>query len=118
MIKYLIIYGLFGLGLYLPISSNLNDQADENQKVTDLEISLGRNLDHKKPNLDIKGTSAKVGEQIVKTGFGENSKGKKTKKQSKHFVCTSCHNVVKEDPKIYENNPKNDPFAVRILGTL
>jgi len=106
MMKYLIVYALLGFGLYIPYKSSPKAQTENNQKVADLEISLGRNLDFKMPNLTIKGASAKVGEQIVKTGFGESSEGKKAKKQSKHFVCTSCHNVVKEDPNLMKNNPE------------
>jgi mono/diheme cytochrome c family protein len=104
--KYLIVYGLLGLGLYIPMNSSSDEQTEDSQKVTDLEISLGRNLDSKKPNLNIKDASAQAGEEIVKTGFGETSKGKKTKKQSKHFVCTSCHNIVKEDPNLLKNDPE------------
>lgn len=104
--KYLIVYIILGLGIYLPTKKTEETQLGESQYVTDLEMSLGRNLDSKKPNLSLPGVSAKVGEEIVKTGFGESTSGKKTKKQSKHFVCTSCHNVVREDPNLDVNDPE------------
>ena len=54
----------------------------------------------------IKGASAKIGEDLALRGIAKKPKGGKTKKQSKHFVCTSCHNVVKEDPDLRVSDPQ------------
>lgn len=50
--------------------------------------------------------SAELGRQIVHNGFAEKPGGGKTKKQSKHFVCTSCHNTVREDPNLAVADPQ------------
>jgi len=57
------------------------------------------------PNMNISGVSAKAGEQLIKDGVTKKF-GKKTKKQSKHFVCTSCHNVEREDPDLKIVDPQ------------
>lgn len=38
------------------------------------------------------------GKEIIFTGQTTDAAGKKTKIQSKHFMCTHCHTTVKEDP--------------------
>jgi len=42
---------------------------------------------------------------LIKYGFSKTTNGKKTRTQSKHFVCTSCHNLVKEDPNLAISDP-------------
>ena len=43
------------------------------------------------------------GKNLVTKGFtNPNNKGKR---QSKHFVCTDCHNIQREDPDLTQNNP-------------
>ena len=74
--------------------------------VTELLQSFGEDLENKKPRTDIKGVSAEVGEQLFKEGFTQKPKGGKTKIQSKHFVCTSCHNTDKEDPDLRVSDPQ------------
>ena len=54
----------------------------------------------------IRGASAKIGEDLALRGIAKKPKGGKTKKQSKHFVCTSCHNTVKEDPDLRVSDPQ------------
>lgn len=48
----------------------------------------------------------KKGEEIVKNGFTTNKRGGKTRRVSKHYVCTSCHNVQREDPILTKHNPE------------
>lgn len=57
-------------------------------------------------NEGINGVSAKAGEDIIKYGFTTKN-GKKVKKQSKHFVCTSCHNLVKEEVDLSVSIPED-----------
>lgn len=59
-----------------------------------------------KPDFSIKGVSAKKGEKLVLSGFAEEPSGGTTEKQSKHFVCTSCHNIKKEDPDLSVSDPQ------------
>ena len=71
------------------------------------------------PNMGLKGVSAENGKKLFLEGISKNPNGKKSKKQSKHFVCTSCHNIVQEDPNLSVSDPqarleyadeKNIPF--------
>lgn len=59
-----------------------------------------------KPDMSIKGVSAEAGKELMLYGITKGPKGKKVSKQSKHFVCTSCHNVVKEDPDLRSADPQ------------
>ena len=54
----------------------------------------------------IKGASAKIGEDLALHGIAKKPGGGRTKKQSKHFVCTSCHNVVKDEPDLRVSDPQ------------
>jgi len=54
----------------------------------------------------IKGASAEVGADLALQGIAKKPNGGDTKIQSKHFVCTSCHNVVKEDPDLRVSDPQ------------
>ncbi len=68
--------------------------------------SLGdTGLDHF-PNTKIFGVSAKRGKALVENGFSTKPGGGKTRKQSKHFVCTSCHNLEREDPDLAISDPQ------------
>lgn len=58
---------------------------------------------HKQSELEM-GASAEIGKDLIFKGFSKN--GKKAKKQSKHFVCTSCHNFKKEDPDLSKADPE------------
>lgn len=48
---------------------------------------------------------AERGKEIFTTGITTGPDGKRTKRQSKHFVCTDCHNTVQEDPDLRISNP-------------
>ena len=61
----------------------------------------------------------RTGEEIIRTGRTCGPDGKLTKKQSRYFVCTDCHNTTREDPDISVSDPearltyvaeKNIPF--------
>lgn len=86
---------------------------EKEQKVVDLDqtvnallLSLGDTALPHQIDDSIEGVSAKRGEQIIKYGFTTNYKGNKVRQQSKHFVCTSCHNVVKEDADLSVSDPE------------
>ena len=74
--------------------------------VTKVLASLGKDYKDKKPLKSVPGVSAEAGEMLFKQGFAEKVKGGKTKKQSKHFVCTSCHNVEKEEMDLSVSDPQ------------
>ena len=41
-----------------------------------------------------------TGKDLITKGFSKNPQGKKSKRISKHYVCTSCHNIEREDPDL------------------
>jgi len=57
-------------------------------------------------NSGIKGASIKRGEEIIKNGFTRKENGRKSSRISKHFVCTSCHNIEREDPDLSVFDPQ------------
>jgi len=79
---------------------------EADMSVSEVRQQLGENLSEKMPNTDLAGVSAAAGKELFESGFAPKVKGGKTKRQSKHFVCTSCHNVVKEDPLLTESDPQ------------
>jgi len=76
------------------------DPINKDTSLAEIQEQLGIDFGSKKPNMKIKGVSARVGEDLVKKGFSKIDGQKKAKRQSKHFVCTSCHNVKREDPNL------------------
>ena len=78
--------------------------------------NLGEPLPNHKVDESIKGASAEKGKELVLEGITKKPKGGKTRKQSKHFVCTSCHNVQKEVPDLSENDPQARLEYVRENG--
>ena len=73
--------------------------------VEELLIKLGEKRMPHHFNL-IHGASVKAGEELVKYGITKGKNGRKVKKQSKHFVCTSCHNLEREDPDLRVSDPQ------------
>ena len=73
--------------------------------ITVLE-ELGVDYSAKRPNMSIPGVSAEVGRSIIEDGFAPKPGGGKTGQQSKHFVCTSCHNTEREDPDLRVSDPE------------
>ena len=101
---------ILGLGFILTVSSFYSglktSQFDvSNKNVADVLLDLG----DKKPHHFIESLKADLvekGKQIVTEGITTESNGKKTKFQSRHFKCTSCHNIAKEDPNLSINDPE------------
>lgn len=75
------------------------------QSVVEVLEQLGADYTAKKPNTSIAGVSAEVGRSLIEDGFAPKPGGGKTGKQSKHFVCTSCHNTKREDPDLRVSDP-------------
>ncbi len=87
--------------------NNLSAAFGENSSVLDTMVSFGADLPNHMPDKNVAGASAEKGEEIVKRGITAKPSGKgETKKQSNHFVCTSCHNVEKEDPDLANTSPE------------
>lgn len=52
------------------------------------------------------GFSAERGRELVHLGYTTGPDGKRTAKQSRHFVCTSCHNTQREFADLAETDPQ------------
>jgi len=70
-----------------------------------LDILGDKGPDHY-PDTKKFGVSAERGRNIVMNGFSTRPGGGKTRRQSKHFLCTSCHNLEQEDPVLKYNDPQ------------
>ena len=75
---------------------NSAEKWDENTTVTKVLFDLGnpRQKHYIEPTED----AIKRGEELVKFGYTKDVEGRKTTRISKHYVCTSCHNLEREDP--------------------
>ncbi len=93
---------LWALGRQVAPAGALDDQA----AVSEVLISLGDAPQPHQPDLSIEGVSAEAGESLVRTGFSDKPGGGRTSKQSRHFVCTSCHNIQLEDPDLAVADPQ------------
>ncbi len=89
---------------FVPVNKGFQIQKDDS--LADIQQSLGMDFSDKKPNEGIKGVSARVGEDIVINGFSKRKGEKKARRQSKHFVCISCHNIEREDPNLAYQTPE------------
>ncbi|MEO1259964.1 MAG: cytochrome c [Bacteroidota bacterium] len=54
---------------------------------------------------EVKGVSVERGRDIVLKGRTESPFGGKSERVSKHFVCTSCHNVERDEPDLTGSDP-------------
>lgn len=55
---------------------------------------------------NLAGFSAERGRELVHQGYTTGPNGKRTAKQSRYFVCTSCHNTQREFADLSENDPQ------------
>ena len=86
----------------------LDDEAIKQSKALDVLAQLGDKVPlHYKPYLSSDQELVKRGAQLFHVGKTINpSTEKKTKKLSKHFVCSNCHNSRIEDPNLKYSNPE------------
>ncbi len=78
----------------------------EETPVSKVLLELGDAPADHLPDLSIDGASAEVGRDIVLTGVAQKPGWGKTNKQSNHFVCSSCHNIEREDPDLSISDPQ------------
>ena len=56
---------------------------------------------------NLPGVSVEAGRMLIHKGVADDPDAPgKTRRQSKHFVCTSCHNMEKEDPDLRYSDPE------------
>lgn len=82
------------------------DQFLSGEAVADVLLQLGDEPVSHYPDTTLKGVSVEAGRGIMLTGFAPAPYGGKTNKQSKHYVCTACHNIQKEDPDLSVSDPQ------------
>jgi len=80
-----------------------NITIDKETTVQDALKMLGDEAPNHTVNNSITKASAAIGEALFTKGMAK-KEGGKGKIQSKHFVCTSCHNIKKEDPDLRNND--------------
>ena len=56
---------------------------------------------------DIDTVKVRIGHQLVYRGKATLTDGKDSKRISRHFVCTNCHNQQREDPNLSQPNPED-----------
>lgn len=96
------------------LSSSVRMLADE--QVAEVLEKLGDEPVEHRVDTAIAGVSAEQGQSLVLTGFAHKPKGGRLSKQSKHFVCTSCHNIQKEDPDLSVADPQARLLYARDMG--
>jgi len=105
--KKLLIIALLPLIIFLATSvqTKRTIELNESTSVWELLKALGEPEPNHTVNTEVRGYSVAIGKVIVENGFGS-VEGKKVRLQSKHFVCTSCHNITKEDPDLSKVDPQ------------
>jgi mono/diheme cytochrome c family protein len=68
------------------------------------------------PDTSFANVSAEQGKALVLTGFAQTTGGDKTSKQSAHFVCTSCHNIQRDEPDLTKTDPQARLEYVEKMG--
>lgn len=106
MLKYIIV-SVIGLTSIVFGTQELTSSVtiDGDDSVSSLLEELGEEYSAIRPRLDNM-NSAQIGEDIIRNGFSKRDNLKKAKRQSKHFVCTSCHNLEREDPDLSISDPQ------------
>jgi mono/diheme cytochrome c family protein len=75
-------------------------------EVAEILLQLGEEPVAHYPDTTLKGVSVEAGRGIMLTGFAPAPGGGTTNKQSKHYVCTACHNIEREDPDLSVSDPQ------------
>ncbi len=74
--------------------------------VAEVLTRLGDEPAPHQPDTTLDGVSVEAGRGIVLTGFAPAPDGGTISKQSKHYVCTACHNTEREDPDLSVSDPQ------------
>lgn len=108
----LLAFGLLAFGQLGSRSSALETPSQEvsdrldSMTVWDIFEKLGKIKLHR-INTKLEAVSVQRGYELVHEGQTTSPDGKRTKRQSKHFVCTSCHNTVRETDNLKSIKPED-----------
>ncbi|MBR9922479.1 MAG: cytochrome c [Bacteroidetes bacterium] len=78
----------------------------KDSEVNDVLMALGDTPLPHQLDTDLVGVSAEAGYELVHNGKTEGPSGQTTARVSRHFVCTSCHNMKPEDPDLSVSDPE------------
>lgn len=90
--------------------------ADADKPVAEVLEMLGDEPVKHKVDTTVEGVSVEAGRTLALTGFADKPGGGRTGKQSKHFVCTSCHNVQRDEPDLSVADPQARLEYAREMG--
>jgi len=93
---------LFCTLLFLGASISTEVKIAADTPVWEVLNELGESMPNHQVNSNVLDASVEYGKNLVHFGH---IKGK-NKSQSQHFVCTSCHNVEREDPDLSNPDPQ------------
>jgi len=105
MLKYIIVTIIGFTSIVFGTKELTYIAIDGDDTVSSVLEALGEDLSDTKPKLN-SASSAQIGEDIIRNGFSKRDGLKKSRRQSKHFVCTSCHNLEREDPDLSLSDPQ------------
>lgn len=88
----------------------------EEKPVAEVLLELGDEPLPHQADFSVPGVSEEAGRRLVLEGLGSRKNGNAAGRQSKHFVCTSCHNVEKEDPDLSRADPEARLTYVKSKG--
>ena len=106
--KKLIVFIVPILAIFLFVNSTWKSEWEMTAETTVAEVleNLGDRPAPHMPRTDVEGVSAERGRDIVLKGRTNSPFGGKSERVSKHFVCTSCHNVERDEPDLSASNPE------------
>ena len=105
MIKYFTFLTIVGF-MYWVGAQNKEIVRLEDMQVQKVLEELGAEESPNNPDKILPGATPEIGENIVKYGNSKGLDGAFTQRQSKHFVCTSCHNIEQESAYLNIEDPQ------------
>lgn len=88
-------------------SSVQHAKISEDTSVHEILSLLGDDHNPNKLDHSVQGVSAQKGKELVHQGYTTSPNGRKTRRQSKYFTCTACHNTRREDPDLAAPDPQS-----------
>ena len=100
-------WGILAIGI-ISVSATKKEVVAINgtDSVNELLAKLGEKDTRNVANSSLKNVSVEAGRRMVLEGFSQDATGRRMAKLSNHFVCTSCHNIVKEHDDLTSIDPQ------------
>ncbi len=78
----------------------------DDMPLSDLLRQLGEAPAIHQARMDLPGVSVERGRELATMGYTTKPSGKRSKRISRFFVCTACHNLEREDPDLSRSDPQ------------